>query len=115
MRLNGRVSSWLGSMTKVTTLSRQPCRQPPVPISSLSERNSKRRFSYSSTKTMTQLVLICLFEGVVKPAEIAEETGLGVEDVYRIKQKIKRRLSHLREERSYVRRRLEDRVLLTAS
>ena len=44
-----------------------------------------------------QLVLMCLFEGVVKPAEIADETGLSVKDVYRVKQKIKRRLSHLRE------------------
>ena len=42
-----------------------------------------------------QLVLICLFEDLVKPAEIAEETGLSVADVYRIKRKIKRRLSHL--------------------
>lgn len=44
-----------------------------------------------------QLVLMCLFEGVVKPAEIAAETGLSTKDVYRVKQKIKRRLSHLRE------------------
>lgn len=44
-----------------------------------------------------QLVLMCLFEGVVKPAAIADETGLSVKDVYRVKQKIKRRLSHLRE------------------
>ena len=44
-----------------------------------------------------QLVLICLFEGLVKPAEIAKETGLGAADVYRIKQKIKRRLQHLNE------------------
>ena len=44
-----------------------------------------------------QLVLICLFEELVKPAEIAKETGLGVADVYRIKQKIKRRLIHLQE------------------
>ena len=44
-----------------------------------------------------QLVLMCLFDGVAKPAEIANETGLGVRDVYRVKQKIKRRLGHLRE------------------
>ena len=44
-----------------------------------------------------QLVLICLFEDLVKPAEIAEETGLSVADVYRIKRKIKRRMSHLQE------------------
>ena len=44
-----------------------------------------------------QLVLMCLFEDLVKPADIAEETGLNVRDVYRIKQKIKRRLSHLQE------------------
>ncbi len=44
-----------------------------------------------------QLVLICLFQEFVKPAEIAKETGLGVADVYRIKQKIKRRLVRLQE------------------
>ena len=44
-----------------------------------------------------QLVLLCLFDGLVKPAEIAEETELSVADVYRIKRKIKRRLSHLQE------------------
>lgn len=44
-----------------------------------------------------QLVLICLFEDLVKPAEIAEETGISVADVYRIKRKIKRHLSHLQE------------------
>lgn len=42
-----------------------------------------------------QLVLLCIFSGVVKPAEIAESTGLDVQDVYRIKQKLKRRLSYL--------------------
>ena len=44
-----------------------------------------------------QLVLICLFEDLVRPADIAEETGLSVADVYRIKRKIKRRLSNLQE------------------
>jgi DNA-directed RNA polymerase specialized sigma subunit len=44
-----------------------------------------------------QLVLLCLFTDLVKPSEIAEETGLSVPDVYRIKRKIKRRLSHLQE------------------
>ena len=44
-----------------------------------------------------QLVLLCLFEGVVKPREIADETGLSAQTVYRVKQKIKRRLGHLRE------------------
>lgn len=45
-----------------------------------------------------QLVLMCLFEGVTTPAAIADKTGLGQSEVYRIKQKIKRRLVGLSEE-----------------
>lgn len=45
-----------------------------------------------------QVVLMCLFEGVTAPAAIAAETGLEQKDIYRIKQKIKRRLVGLQEE-----------------
>lgn len=45
-----------------------------------------------------QLVLMCLFENVTAPADIAAETGLEQGEVYRIKQKIKRRLVGLQED-----------------
>jgi hypothetical protein len=45
-----------------------------------------------------QMVLICLFEGVTAPAAIAEQTGLAEREIFRIKQKIRRRLVGLREE-----------------
>lgn len=45
-----------------------------------------------------QLVLLCLFDGVTAPVEIAEATGILKKDVNRIKQKIKRRLVDLKEE-----------------
>jgi len=45
-----------------------------------------------------QLVLICLFEGVTAPTAIAEQTGLEEREIYRIKQKIKRRLVGLQED-----------------
>jgi hypothetical protein len=45
-----------------------------------------------------QMVLMCLFEGILAPAAIAAETGLDQQDIYRIKQKIKRRLVGLQEE-----------------
>lgn len=44
-----------------------------------------------------QLVLLCLFEGITRPADIATELELPVEEVYRIKRKILRRLAHYRE------------------
>jgi hypothetical protein len=42
-----------------------------------------------------KLVLMSIFEGRGKAAEIAADLGLPVEDVYRIKRKIKRRLERL--------------------
>lgn len=45
-----------------------------------------------------QLVLMCIYEGVTEPAAISEATGLEPHDVYRIKQKIKRRLVGLRKD-----------------
>lgn len=40
-----------------------------------------------------ELVLLCLYDGATRPAAIAEETGLEVEEIYRIKRKIQRRLA----------------------
>lgn len=45
-----------------------------------------------------QLVLMCLFDNVTAPAAITEQTGLAQREVYRIKQKIKRRLVGLQED-----------------
>ena len=45
-----------------------------------------------------QLVLMCVFDGIITPADIASETGLERRDVYRIKQKIRRRLVGFRED-----------------
>lgn len=49
-------------------------------------------------ETEDQLVLICLFEGITRPSEIADETGLEAEEIYRIKRKIQRRLADFQEE-----------------
>ena len=57
----------------------------------------KERILKSFELDEDQLVLICLFENVTVPADIAEETGLDQREVYRIKQKIKRRLIGLQE------------------
>lgn len=57
----------------------------------------KNRMFASFDDLNDQLVLLCLFEGVTKPSEIAEETKLSVRDVNRIKQKIRRRLICLKE------------------
>ncbi len=43
-----------------------------------------------------QLVLLCIFENVTAPAEIAQVTGLDPREIYRIKQKIWRRVVGLR-------------------
>ena len=45
-----------------------------------------------------QLVLFCLFEDITEPVDIAAETGLNQKEIYRIKQKIKRRLCELKKE-----------------
>lgn len=45
-----------------------------------------------------QLVLMCIFEDTTEPAAISEQTGIEPYDVYRIKQKIKRRLATLRKD-----------------
>ena len=45
-----------------------------------------------------QLVLMCMLDDVTAPAAIAEQTGLELREIYRIKQKIKRRLVGLRED-----------------
>ena len=61
------------------------------------ERSFRREIFGEFNDDEDQLVLVCLFEDLVKPAEIAEETGLSVANVYRIKRKIKRRMSHLQD------------------
>lgn len=45
-----------------------------------------------------ELVLLCLFDDITRPSEIADEIGLDVEEVYRIKRKVQRRLAAFREE-----------------
>lgn len=44
-----------------------------------------------------KLVLLCILDGTAKAADISAELGLPVKEVYRIKQKLKRRLLHLKE------------------
>lgn len=69
----------------------------PGPDSDLELEELKERILKSFELDEDQLVLICLFENVTVPADIAEETGLDQREVYRIKQKIKRRLIGLQE------------------
>ena len=64
----------------------------PGPDDELEVAELKERILKSFEKDEDELVLICLFEGITAPASIAAETGLEQREVYRIKQKIKRRL-----------------------
>jgi len=45
-----------------------------------------------------ELVLLCLFEDITRPSEIADDTGIEVGEIYRIKRKVQRRLAGFREE-----------------
>ena len=53
----------------------------------------KNRMMSSIKDGDEQLVLLCLFDGVTKPADISAQTRLSVKDVYRVKRNIQRRLS----------------------
>jgi hypothetical protein len=70
----------------------------PGPDAQLEVRELKDRILASFDLEEDQLVLLCLFEGMTAPADIAAATGIQTKDVNRIKQKIKRRLIGLREE-----------------
>ena len=64
----------------------------PAPDEEMELEDTKNRMLAAFEDSNDQLVLLCLFEGITKPSEIAEETKLSVKDVNRIKQKIQRRL-----------------------
>lgn len=64
----------------------------PGPDEETELEDTKNRMLAAFDDANDQLVLLCLFEGITKPSEIADETNLSVKDVNRIKQKIQRRL-----------------------
>ena len=71
----------------------------PGPDAEMEVEELKERILGDFEDDEDQLVLMCLFEGVTAPAFIAAETGLEQRDIYRIKQKIKRRpLGFLKDE-----------------
>lgn len=70
----------------------------PGPEAEVRSDELKERILESFELEEDQLVLMCLFDDVTAPAAIAEETGLDRREIYRIKQKIKRRLVGLRED-----------------
>jgi hypothetical protein len=69
----------------------------PAPDEILLLDELKERMRAALDEYEDQLVLECLFDDITRPGDIAEVVGLPVQEVYRIKRKIQRRLLHFQE------------------
>ena len=62
------------------------------PLEDLEYKEAKKRIYGLFEKEEEQLVLLCLFEGIDKPADIAKQLNVDVKEIYRINRNIERRL-----------------------